>query len=113
MSSGASSGSTERIVDVEQEFKFPIPDELRCSNVESKYPDEKTLRRFIRDATACLQAIAGEEITPADLVVAATKICDTIPILKDPKPAPFPSLKRFPYWVIICFVCLNDHLCNC
>ena len=100
-------------MDVEQEFKFPIPDELRCNNVESKYPDEKTLRRFIRDATACLQAIAGEEITPADLVVAATKICDTIPILKDPKPAPFPSLKRFPYWVIICFVCLNDHLCNC
>lgn len=105
MSSGASSGgSTETIVDVEEEFKFPVPDELRSSDAESKYPDEKTLRRFIRDATACLQAITGESITNADLITAATKICDTVPILKDPKPASFSAFKKFPYWVIVLFV---------
>ncbi|RMX46802.1 hypothetical protein pdam_00025134, partial [Pocillopora damicornis] len=41
------------------------------------------------DKTACLQAITDVNISNTDLIMVATKICHTIPVLKDPKPAPF------------------------
>lgn len=79
---------------------------MKQCNAQSKYPEERVLRRFIRDATACLQAIVGTEISNADATIAARMICDVLPILRDPKPAAFPSSKRFPYWVIIIYFIL-------
>jgi len=97
LESSESSGSTEVVFDIE-DFKFPIPPDLQKCNAQKKYPDDKIVRRFIRDCAACLQAVAGNDISTADLVLAATKICDSVQVLKDKKPASFPSSHQFPYW---------------
>ena len=49
------------------------------------------LRRFIQDCAACLQAVAGDDISSTNLVLAATMMCDTVHVLKDQTPAYFPS----------------------
>ena len=73
---------------------------MQKCNKDNKYPDENILRRFIRDAATCLQGLVGSEsISHSDFIIAATKICDTLPILQDPRPASFPPAKKFPYWV--------------
>ena len=106
----SSGGSTEKVIDILEDFRFHVPKELERCNVQGIYPDEKMLRRFIRDASACLQGVAGsEKITHSDLILAATKICDTLTILRDPKPASFPSARQFPYWVIHQFM---NNLCK-
>jgi len=68
-------------------------------NKEGKYPNDRCYRRTIRNATACLQALIGENISTADSTIAAQIICDKLPVLKDPAPGHFPSHKQFPYWV--------------
>lgn len=73
----------------------------RC-NQSGKYPEDDDRRQLIRDAASCLQAAVGEgKLNQEHLVVAARRICDAIPVLKDPKPASFSleSGKTFPYWV--------------
>ena len=55
----------------------------------------------MRDAAASLQAVAGKSITQSDFVDAAIKICQEVPILKDPRPACFPPDMKYPYWVIV------------
>lgn len=47
------------------------------------------------------QAVAGKSITQSDFVDAAIKICQEVPILKDPRPACFPPDMKYPYWVIV------------
>jgi len=59
------------------------------------------LRQFIRDAAASLQEVAGENISQSYFVLAAMKICQKVPVLKDPRPASFPSSHKYPYWVIL------------
>ena len=102
--SGSQSGTgpgPEPVVDIEEDSRFPVSDELRKLNLDGKYPDEKVLRHFIRDAAASLQAVAGKSITQSDFVDAAIKICQEVPILKDPRPACFPPDMKYPYWVIV------------
>lgn len=103
--SSGSSGSTEVVFDIE-DFKFPIPPDLQKCNAQKKYPDDKIVRRFIRDCAACLQAVAGNDISTADLVLAAAKICDSVQVLKDKKPESFPSSHQFPYWVSLHCICI-------
>lgn len=105
LESSGSSGSTELVFDIE-DFKFPIPPDLQKCNSQKKYPDDKIVRRFIRDCAACLQAVAGHDISTADLVLAATKICDSVQVLRDKKPASFPSSHQFPYWVSLHCICI-------
>ena len=93
----------EPVVDIEEDYRFPVSVELRKFNFDGKYPNEKVLRRFIRDAAASLQAVAGKSITQSDFVDAAIKICQEVPILKDPRPACFPPDMKYPYWVIVHF----------
>ena len=49
-----------------------------------QYPEENCLRRFIRDAcvSACLQAIADEEITTDQMILPAKKIARVFQFLK-------------------------------
>lgn len=105
LESSGSSGSTEVVFDIE-DFRFPIPPELQKCNSQKKYPDDKIVRRFIRDCGACLQAVAGNDISTADLVLAATKICDSVEVLKDKKPASYPKSLSFPYWVSLYCFCI-------
>lgn len=105
LESSGSSGSTELVFDIE-DFKFPIPPDLQKCNSQKKCPDDKIVRRFIRDCAACLQAVAGNDISMADLVLAASKICDSVEVLKDKKPASFPSSRQFPYWVSLPCICI-------
>ena len=93
---------TEPVVDIE-DYRFPVSVELRKFNLDGKYPDEKVLRHFIWDAAARLQACSGKSITQSDFVDAAIKICQEVPILKDPRPACFPPDMKYPYWVIVHF----------
>ena len=65
-----------------EDYRFPVSVELRKFNLDGKSPDEKVLRRFIRDAAASLQAVAGKSITQSDFVDAAIKICQEVPILR-------------------------------
>ena len=97
------STDTEILVDVEKEFKFPIQLEMKKCAESGHYPEENCVRRFIRDACACLQAIAGDEVTSDYMISAAKKICKELPVLKDPKPSSFPSTRTFPYWVSCSF----------
>jgi len=98
--SGRSTPDTEPVIDIQEDFKFHMSDDMQKCNKDNKYPDENILRRFIRDAAACLQGLVGSEsISHSDFIIAATKICDTLPILQDPRPASFPPAKKFPYWV--------------
>ncbi|XP_068704394.1 uncharacterized protein [Montipora foliosa] len=98
-SPGRSTPDTETVIDIQEDFKFHMSDDIQKCNTESKYLDENILRRFIRDAAACLQGLVGSEsISHSDFIIAATKICDTLPILRDPRPASFPQAKKFPYW---------------
>ena len=94
---------TEPVVHIEEDYRFPVSVELRKFNLDGKSPDEKVLRRFIRDAAASLQAVAGKSITQSDFVDAAIKNCQEVPILKDPRPACFPPDMKYPYWVIVHF----------
>lgn len=91
---------TESVVDIEGDFKFPVCRELQKCDSEDRYPEDNVLTRFIRDCAACLQAVAGDDISPTNLVLAATKMCDTVNVLKYQKPASFPSNRQFPYWLI-------------
>ena len=101
---GSQSGSgTEPVIDIEEDYRFHVSAELRKCNLDGKYPDEKVLRRFIRDAAASLQAVAGDSISQSNFVEAAIKICQEVPILKDPRPACFPPNMKYPYWVIVHF----------
>ena len=77
-SPGRSTPDTEIVIDIQEDFKFHMSDDIQKCNKESKYPDENILRRFIRDAAACLQGLVGSEsISHSDFIIAATKICDT------------------------------------
>ena len=98
-----SSSGTEPTVDIEEDYKFHVSADLKKCSLEGKYPGENVLRRFIRDAAASLQAVAGENISQSDFVLAAVKICHNVPVLKDPGPASFPSTLKFPYWVIVLY----------
>ena len=99
---GSQSGSgTEPVIDIEEDYRFHVSAELRKCNLDGKYPDEKVLRRFIRDAAASLQAVAGDSISQSNFVEAAIKICQEVPILKDPRPACFPPNMKYPYWVFV------------
>ena len=98
-----SSSGTEPVIDIEEDYRFHVSAELRKFNLDGKYPDEKVLRRFIRDAAASLQAVAGDSISQSNFVEAAIKICQEVPILKDPRPACFPPNMKYPYWVIVHF----------
>ena len=94
-SPGRSTPDTETVIDVQEDFNFIMSDDIQKCNKDSTYPDENILRRFIRDAAACLQGLVGSEsISYSDFIVAATKICDTFPILWDPRPASFPPAKK-------------------
>ena len=102
--SGSQSGTgTEPVVHIEEDYRFPVSVELRKFNLDGKSPDEKVLRHFIRDAAASLQAVAGKSITQSDFVDAAIKICQEVPIFKDPRLACFPPDMKYPYWVIVHF----------
>lgn len=99
--SSSTTSGTEPTIDIEEDYKFHVSVALTKCNMEGKYPEEKLLRRFIRDAAANLQAMVGEKITQSDFVLAAIKICQILPVLKDPRPASFPSSHKYPYWVIL------------
>lgn len=99
-SGSQSSSGTEPTIDIEEDYKFHVSADLKKCNQEGKYPEENVLRRFIRDAAASLQAVAGENISQSDFVLAAMKICQKVPVLKDPRPSSFPSSHKYPYWVI-------------
>lgn len=97
-SSNATDTDGELLVD----FKFPITESMKRCNQSGKYPEDDDRRQLIRDAASCLQAAVGEgKLNQEHLVVAARRICDAIPVLKDPKPASFSleSGTTFPYWV--------------
>ena len=82
---------------VYENFKFPIPEELKSSKGK---PSETVLHKFIRDCVACLEALYGNDnLDISVLTAAATKICDCVPILKDKRPRSYYSDKNFPYWV--------------
>ncbi|XP_074618819.1 uncharacterized protein LOC141877673 [Acropora palmata] len=103
--SGRSTPDTEPVIDIQEDFKFHMSGDMQKCSKDNKYPDENILRRFIRDAAACLQGLVGSEsISHSDFIIAATKICDTLPILQDPRPASFPPAKKFPYWGTILFM---------
>ncbi|XP_068737243.1 uncharacterized protein [Montipora capricornis] len=94
-SPGRSTPDTETVIDVQEDFNFIMSDDIQKCNKDSTYPDENVLRRFMRDAAACLQGLVGSEsISYSDFIVAATKICDTFPILWDPRLASFPPAKK-------------------
>lgn len=77
-------------------FKFPVPPEMTSSRRE---PSQPQINKFIRDSVACLQAHLGvSKIGVESLRIAAKKICDKIPVLRDPKPAAFSAEEEFPYW---------------
>ena len=82
---------------VYENFKFPIPPKLQSGEGR---PADKTVHKFIRDCVACLQASYGSNnIETSVLTTAATKICDCVPAVRDPKPPSFYNNKGFPYWV--------------
>lgn len=86
---GSQSGSgTEPVIDIEEDYKFHVSAELRKFNLDGKYPDEKVLRRFIRDAAASLQAVAGDSISQNNFVEAAMKMSRS-PDFKRPKASMF------------------------
>ena len=61
--SGLQSGTRpEPVVDIEEDYRFPVSVELRKFNFDGKYPNEKVLRRFIRDAGASLQGLQSSGI---------------------------------------------------
>lgn len=63
-------------------------------------PSQPQINKFIHDSVACLQAHLGSsKIGVKSLRIAAKKICDKIPVLRDPKPAAFSAEEEFPYWV--------------
>ena len=63
-------------------------------------PSQPQINKFIRDSVACLQAHLGSsKIGVETLRIAAKKICDKVPVLRDPKPAAFSAKEEFPYWV--------------
>ena len=97
-----SSSGTEPTIDIEEDYKFHVSADLKkCNHQEGKYPEENIiLRRLIRDAAASLQAVAGEKISQSGFVLAATNVCQKVPVFKDPRPASFPSSHKYPYWVI-------------
>lgn len=82
-----------------KDFQFPIPPEMLLDD----RPRDKTVNKFIRDCVACLQACYGSTnmIPVKTLTAAARKICDKVPLLKDPKPPSFlyNDDREFPYWV--------------
>ena len=87
-----SNSGIEPTIDVEEDYKFHVSANLKRCNLEGKYPEEKILRRFIRDAAASLQAVADEKISQSDFVLAAIKICQKRPVY---------PYNKYPYWVIL------------
>lgn len=65
-----------------------------------RQPSQPQINKFIRDSVACLQAHLGSsKIGVETLRIAAQKICDKVPVLRDPQPPGFSVEKEFPYWV--------------
>ena len=63
-------------------------------------PSQPQINKFIRDSVVCLQAHLGYSKIGVDtLRIAAQKICDKVPVLRDPQPPGFSAKKEFPYWV--------------
>ena len=61
--SGLQSGTRpEPVVDIEEDYRFPVSVELWKFNFDGKYPNEKVLRRFIRHAAASLQGLQSSGI---------------------------------------------------
>ena len=79
-----------------KQLRFPVPPE--CRNPATR-PSNKCINKFRRESVACLQAQTVQKPDGETLRIAAQKICDKAPVLKDPKPPGFSSEKTFPYWV--------------
>lgn len=76
---------------------FPVPPEMTSGR---RQPSQPQINKFIRDSVACLQAHLGSsKIGVETLRIAAQKICDKVPVLRDPQPPGFSAEKEFPYWV--------------
>lgn len=84
-----------------EDWKFPVAKELQ-GRIR---PSDKSIKKFIRDCVACLQAYHGTaKVSPADCLSAARRIVQKVPLLADPKPPSFPTTSEFPYWVCQIFL---------
>lgn len=88
-------------IHVYRDFDFPIPLSVKKCNNEKQSPPQSDVNQLIRDSVACLQALCGtDKVSRSDIETAAKKICDTLPVFRDPTPSFIGAAgKEFPYWV--------------
>ncbi|XP_020909450.1 uncharacterized protein LOC110247362 isoform X2 [Exaiptasia diaphana] len=93
-----SSGVLQEDIDLLENFSFPVSAEMKACCKNSTFPSNSTRTAFLRDCYTCLTAITGPNPGNVQFQMAAKKILDKVPVLKDIKPPAWPKEKPFPYW---------------